>query len=475
MGKTHTVTGYDNIILQFPYEIKTLLELKIIQSINEHGRIYFTGIVPEEKKDDYIKMASSNDKIKVKNKDEILFKGKVSNIKIKAVNKVYYIEVEGVSQTYDLDIKLKSKSFQDQNMLYTGLIQNVISTYSGSDFIDTAAKGKKIEKLIVQYNETDWDFLKRMASHFNTVLVPDAASSSPKFWFGMPQGKNGGVLDDFHYSIKRDISSFLNSSKNNGQEGNEDDFTYYEVESTKVLNLGDKIKVKGKILIISSIKAVMKDGILKYQYTLYPEKGIYQGIVLNESISGASIEGKVIDISKDTVKVHLNIDKEQIKEKAISFPYASHYTVEGSTGWYCMPKVGDAVNLYFPSNKEEKAVVISSIRKEQTGQTQDPSTKYLSTSHGKEMKLSPGEITFTAMASKKGKIFINLNEKEGIEIHSLEPIKLTSKKDMTFDADKKIQIKAKENIYFVCNTNSILMDGITYLRGTKVKMEGSQK
>ncbi len=118
---------------------------------------------------------------------------------------------------------------------------------------------------------------------------------------------------------------------------------------------------------------------------------------------------------------------------------------------------------------------MASIRKEETGQTQDPSTKYLSTNHGKEMKLSPGEITFTAMASKKGKIFINLNEKNGIEIHSLEPIKLTSKKDISFNADKKIQIKAKDNIYFVCNTNSILMDGITYLRGTKVKMKGTQK
>ena len=81
--------------------------------------------------------------------------------------------------TFNLDLKLKRRSFQNKDMKYTQLIDEVIKDYSG-DYIDVVAKGSTTDKFIIQYDESDWEFLKRMASHFNAGLVPDTYSDKPQ-------------------------------------------------------------------------------------------------------------------------------------------------------------------------------------------------------------------------------------------------------------------------------------------------------
>ena len=171
-----------------------------------------------------------------------LFKGIILNITIKAVMGVYYLEAEAISNTYNMDVKLNSRSFQNKDMTYKALVENVISSYAGADSIHMVPDDKGIEKLIVQYNETDWEFLMRMASRFNTSLVTDATATSPKFWFGIPEGINKGKLEDFNYSVSKRISDFRNSSENFIDGIAEDDFIYYEVETDKILDIGNEVE-----------------------------------------------------------------------------------------------------------------------------------------------------------------------------------------------------------------------------------------
>ena len=491
----------DNISLKSPYEILSLSELRIENKVNCHAKVYFTGIVSEEKKDDYIKMASSQDKIEVNHVDKgsiinTLFKGIVSNIKIKAVMGVYYIEVEGISHSFDLDLKLKCLSFQNKNMPYSQLIKSVISGYAGCDFIDEASKGATLGKLVVQYNETDWQFLKRMASQFGAPLVPDITSDTPKFWFGMPVGKEVGNLDNFNYSVKKDLCYYMDTAENYNNELQESDFICYEIESEKFLNIGDKVSFQGKELIVGESIVVLDKAVLKYGYVLTAE-GIGQNLILNRSISGAALEGKIIDVQKDTVKIHLDIDKEQNKAEACWFPYSTFYTSEGNGGWYCMPELGDSVKLYFPNSIEDDAMAISSVRKggHSCEKMADPDIKYIGTSNGKEVKLGGDDLVLTAKAD----MFIKLHEGDGIEIQSDQPIVFQSKGDMVIDATK-LDIVAKDGVTLVCgnntgvicggnkgdvpkesvlllsgSTSSIAMIGDLDIKGTKVKMEGTQK
>ncbi|NTU21989.1 hypothetical protein HPY28_16805 [Brevibacillus sp. HB1.2] len=43
------------------------------------------------------------------------------------------------------------------------------------------------------------------------------------------------------------------------------------------------------------------------------------------------------------------------------------------------------------------------------------------------------------------------NKEDGIEIHSMHPIVFSSEKDMEITSDTKVEIKAKEAIYLMCN------------------------
>ena len=89
------------------------------------------------------------------------------------------------------------------------------------------------------------------------------------------------------------------------------------------------------------------------------------------SLSGIAIEGKVLEVKKDQVRLHLSIDEAQKKEEATWFSLATPYTAEGHSGFYSPPEEGESVHLAFPTHREEAAVVRHSVRRQAT-QTQKP-------------------------------------------------------------------------------------------------------
>lgn len=467
-----TIT-YGNIKLVSPFDIQHLDQLRIEKENNEHARIYLTGIIPEDKKASYIDSVSSKDILEVSQISDdssttVLFKGTITSIEIKAVRGIFYIIVEGVSCTYELDIKLKSRSFQDKDMLYTDMIKEVIKDYPGADFIDTSAKSKKLDKVVIQYDETDWEFLKRMASHFNAGLVPDATSDKPKFWFGVPERNSSEKLEEFNFSVRKKIGDYRYLSENFIEGIDEKDFVYYEVETDKFLSIGDKVQYNDISLVVCKATYYFEDSVLRHLYLITPEKGLSQELKLNYKLFSASIEGKVIDIKEDNVRVHLDIDEEQKKEEAYWFSYATFYTAEGNTGWYCMPEIEDRVKLYFPTNKEEEGIVINSIRRKlkDGDKIQNPDEKYFRTKYGKEKKFTETELVFSASDEK---VLIRLNEGSGIEIYSDNTIKIKDDNNLDIEAET-IEITAADEINIECSDSKIIMDGDTHIKGSLVKV-----
>jgi hypothetical protein len=107
----------------------------------------------------------------------------------------------------------------------------------------------------------------------------------------------------------------------------------------------------------------MERGILTHKYVLAGKKSEYKKKVYNSKIIGASIQGKVMDIVRDEVKVKLDCDQEWSKGTAYLFPYSTMYASDDQTGWYCMPEKGDDVRIYFPGAKEAEGIALSTVRK----------------------------------------------------------------------------------------------------------------
>ncbi|SCZ12660.1 hypothetical protein SAMN02787078_04542, partial [Lysinibacillus sp. SG9] len=107
----------------------------------------------------------------------------------------------------------------------------------------------------------------------------------------------------------------------------------------------------------------------------------------------------------------------QKKEEATWFPLATPYTAEGHSGFYSPPEVADSVHLAFPTHREEAAIVRHSVRKggDANPKTADPKTSYWGTPKGKDMKLDPQSVTFTA---QEGAVFLQLHQDSGITVHS---------------------------------------------------------
>jgi hypothetical protein len=474
------LTGYENLEIGSHYPIQQLTELKMVRRLNCHTVLYYTGIIPETQKDSYIQAATTKDVITVNRKDssgkvEPLFKGHIVNIGVKMVRDIYYLEVEGVSHTAGLDVKLRDRSFQNKDLKYTEFLNQILSPYSGGSIKDKASNGKTLAKLVVQKDETDWQLLKRQASQFNTVLVPYDLADQPKLWFGLPDEDDGDaeLSDDLPYQVGKNLAEYMDLSENYLKSLNDTNFTYYVVTTGQYYSLGSTVKFKGADLIVVQSIAELKSGSLLYEYLLCPPDGLKQKPIYNQQIVGASIKGKVIDTNKDQVRVHLEIDQNQDKNTAWWFPYASFYTAEGNSGWYCMPQLGDYLQIYFPTCREEEAIATNSVRKDKgsCSKIQEPNVKYFGTNHDKELMLAGGELSLIAKNQNEGQIQIKLNDDNGIEIRSDNEIYLAARKNLTFDLDRRASIKAKEEVQLICGESSVHMDGVTHFKGIEVTIE----
>lgn len=137
-----------------PFDNETILYMSVKEKINEHTTMTFRLLVSEEKKDTYINTINSQEKIslfvkKLDGQEETLFWGKLQNLKVENQGGVYELLGEAISYTKDFDIKLKSRSFQDKELTYDKLMENIISKYERAHFNNEIVKNKKTGKFII--------------------------------------------------------------------------------------------------------------------------------------------------------------------------------------------------------------------------------------------------------------------------------------------------------------------------------------
>ena len=456
------------------YQLVSVVQLQIVQAINEHAEMQINGLVPEDIRESYLKEFEVNKPIQVEKGDVTLFNGIIVELEVTHINSKYYISIRALSHTYIMDVVKKKRSFQDTEMKFGDLVEVVISQYGKTNFMDMVTNDALIKKPIIQYKETDWEFLKRMASRFYTVLVPHCISEGVNFYFGL-SNVDKGEIEAYNYHCIKDISRYRESVQ--GIPGvSENDFVFYEVETNKNLNIGEAVTFKGKkMYVIKSILKEQKDAKLTNTCILAFEAGVKRPRLTNNNISGCSIFGCVIATARDTVKVHLEIDKKQDVSKAYWYPYATMYASEDETGWYCMPEINDTIRLYFPDDEEEKAMAINSVKPhdpDEDVEKLDPDNrmantdvKYLRTAFGKELKFRPDGID---VISKDGLVFMTLSDDGTVTINSNDKISFTAANDIEMKA-RNVNVEATDHIKIEAKESSIDLESDIIVKGKEVK------
>lgn len=119
-------------------------------------------------------------------KETPIFSGIVEKLNLLKIGGIDCFEVEVVSLSVLFDRKKKKRSFQNVNMTYAEIAEQILSEYTDGATICTIGEDRVIGTPLIQYKETDWEFLKRIAGHFESVIVPEYKYPYPRVWFGFP-------------------------------------------------------------------------------------------------------------------------------------------------------------------------------------------------------------------------------------------------------------------------------------------------
>lgn len=470
---------YDNLKIS-TFELEYLKELKITNSINNHSKLELIGVLPTSIGESDVHSTEEKTPIEVYYVDEkdgkkTLFNGIISNVKVTVNKEVHHLYIEAYSGTYLMDIARKSRSFQDTNMTTHEIIKTVLSVYSNSDVIINIPN-KPLGEFFLQYNETDWEFIRRIVSKYNQGLFPEIQAPNLKFFAGLPEDLENQNLEIKNYTISKDMELYEEMKKNYIADASEKDYINYEFESYKVFKLGSKITFKNSPFYISSACYQLKQGVLCNTYKIQCKAGVRQKELFNLNVIGISIDGTIAGVTRDKVQVSLSIDCG--KSGPYWFPYATVAASPDGGGWYCMPKIGEKIRLNCPTKDERRAFVINAIEahKAKEGDKEDrmsnPSNKSLKTDSGQEVKFTPSGILIESSGSQAS---INLNNDGTITVNGQKNINLACAKKLSLRADNELTIIAQKSVDVLSESGSnfVMSEGDEILlSGTRIHNNG---
>lgn len=359
--------GYDNIVLEGIDGVVHIEQLSMQQQINEHATLSLSIMMDEDKVGHYLSSSLVNRKIILRHREkrQVLFNGIIKSSQVERINGIHYVQIQGISHTYNMDIEKMKRSYQDQRMTYQQFFRQVAQGYAHSDFqYSTELGNRPLNRFIMQYDETDWEFIKRVISRSNRGLIVDVKQEGAKCYVGLPEGREEIVIPKAAYQVRRDLARIQRIMSNGAiAQIDEADSLQYKLKNLFAsYEIGDRVRFQDRSLIVvkKSSELVKQDGFLRHHYTLATLRGSQQEKRFNESLAGNSVAGTVIDVKSHYTKLHLHMDKEQSKDTATWFPQPTYFTGGEGKGYGAMPERGEVLYLHFPVSNEEINYVISS-------------------------------------------------------------------------------------------------------------------
>jgi len=363
---------------------------QLVQGLNDHAFLSIKFLVKEETSEEFVNLASVFPVIireNVYTKGQIIFQGKAENVYTRVERGLPYLYFDAYSYSKEWERIEKSRSFLNGNMSYMDVARKVLSDYEQADIKDEITQNALIPELLLQYEESDWVFLRRLASHFGTYLIADCRDTCGKVYFGIPHMNYGTELTNQDYSLEKD---YLHYSKVLMPEGIlPQESSQWKIKTRQFLFMGEELTINQIPAVVTELDVVLEKGELVYRYTLSRRAGIRREKEINPRIYGMSIPATVKERSGNRVRVQFDIDKEY--DPAGKF---FTYAIESSS-FYCMPEIGSRVHIYFPEHDEQSAIAVHAIGSGSgPGGGQNPDNKRFSDPSGSAMDMTPETLCY---------------------------------------------------------------------------------
>lgn len=452
-----------------PLAFLSILDIRIEEKIGEHGVMTITGYIEDEAEEKYLSLLTGDvwEKIEMVGKDgerEILFWGIVTDFSINSEYHQKQLTLKLASGSWLMDQEEHIRSYQDSAITYEQIFRSIGKSYPDADIKFSSSLEEAEGKLILQYYETDWQFLKRLASRKNKFLTADSRAKGIRFTYGLPIGQSAEFPEHQKYTVRKELDEYRRRKNSGLPSLHEDDALIYIVQCRDHHRIGDSMIIHGRKLYIYKVLSSFTGGEMLHDCYLKSQAGMAVAEITQPEMTGVSLDGIVQKVKEDQVQVVILEDENRQQDINLWYPYATVYSTPDGTGWYCMPEPGDMVRLTIPGREEKKAFVTSSVHMEtDSADRKDPNVKSFKSKYQKEVRFTPESIVITNNQGTK----IELTDAEGIHIVSAHSVMLEAAEDMTISSDTgSLIVAGTSSVNLQQGGNAINLDkGITFTGG----------
>lgn len=389
---------------------------------NQHSELTLSGYIDSAQR--YEVMETYNSKIKIwLDKEEgiqTLFWGYLVKTEFENVGKVTKVRLKAKSGSYKLDQQAESQSFQNVEKTYAEVIKQATERAGGKTICESGV-GQKIGKPLIQYEETVWEFSKRLASQLGTCVIPDIETSGKYFWFGMRKGDPIPAFPEEEYELNIRRRSYDTEKE-----------ISYNVESRGFYKIGDRTKFCNQEMIICKVIALFEKGELIFKYLLKQDES--PEIFYQNKFLGLGLKGMVIDTRQEQVKIALDIDGGDS-----TGDYFYDWYPETGNALYAVPEKGTRILLYFGSQDEREGFALHSFL-DSVEAGRNYKYRRFDTKESNSMRLTEGDISFT---NNKGHSV--LLEDDYVSVRSTEKMNISAQGHVKINA-KHIIINTPDEI-----------------------------
>jgi len=405
--------------IESPFSVAQILDVNLIAKANEHATLKLVALLHDDDSTQGLKKDLSGQGITLRDSDgNVLFSGPIQTANIDVTNELYKLYVTCRSYSFLLDIKENYRSFQALSDTYQSVLEFV-----HEQSVIVVNKRHYIAAPEFQYQETDWKFTLRLASHFCTVVIPGHIQNEPYVCFGVPTGKTYTISEDA-YEVGFDDYGYQ-YRKSEHPEIASVDFMYRKVRSMYNYQLGDKIENGGATFTIFEKYMTVVDGYLDCRYTIGSEHGFGIRNYDNVAINGAILFGTVLEREYDKVKVHFDFDPHQDKETAFWFPYLP----DTANTFYSTPIVGTRVGVKVQTGTPV-AIHCERTNGQQHALLSDYNQRYFTTEFSKRLAMETDTMFFTGGSNR-----LEANDGQGIKGITQKSVVVSASGDISINGN----------------------------------------
>ncbi|MFC2542353.1 MAG: phage baseplate assembly protein V [Leptotrichia hofstadii] len=517
------------------------MTLKIDSRIGEHtvGKIKYIASLQQisiydaaiDKDEDIKIIISGRSNISNENgasDDKIFLNGIIDDIKLSEIKTgSLVVEITCISKSIILDRIPRYRSFQDPSLTYSAIAEEINKNYgaNGEKIISVGEDMKEVPRMTIQYNETDWEYLKRLASYTGQPVMPyydkvlvgflkNQAVQTPNTTYSQygKSKKNKRTMYKITGTEVYPVSTPIKLKTRNRAGGEETENDYYVIES-RIYNEGNTLKceytlgkqidyfvdpiphekIRGAVIEARTVHIARTDEsksshgrtdgnsdnlegrtIGAKPLNKYIEKAENsQNENVKERVKASDIAVMTLDLTEGLLKLGENGQSFEDKYAGKSyFPYVTPYS-QTNTGFTPAPEVNDRVALYFPNGNETHAIVLGAVNNDGNGRFTNPDKRNFTlgnsqggANNGKPMydfTLNSEEFSISV-----GRV-INMSSKGTVDISSLSTSNIIST-----GADVNVSGKSQANISSQSSKLALNPQSGTLTTSSKLDIQSSE-